>query len=1076
MPYVKQWYLRLDLKKQFDNPAMELIKQNVHGNIFNIQVFDEGTPSNLSEVNLVSVIVLKPDLTNVVGSAEIVDATQGKVKYNVDIQALSVLGICNVELQFFSEDVMVSSTEFKYTVKADLYQGTNQSVESTTEYPLLTQLLIDMTNHDTDYSGNEATRQSNEVTRIANEDSRILAETSRVDLFNTVSQSETTRGEQETTRQLNEAQRIINENSRGNAETTRESNEITRIQEETVRQGNEVNRSNDEITRGLAENTRETNEHSRANQEDIRQANEITRQSNETTRESNESDRGLNELQRLGNENARVNAENTRANAETNRVSQETTRQSNETSRGNAEGTRASAESTRVTAENTRNNSESTRVNSESTRVANESARVSAETIRNTNENARKASILDIENRFSLLQTSQQQASEVINARTSTTKAKTFANLSARIEEIEDDTVKAKFSAAIEATAAMYSIPSTGVVVGQLRDIAIKANTVNQVITNGNFANGATGWSATAGSGTTTNNTYSLTGTGVSTIVRVHAPISIPFNEGRKIFVRAKVKVTNSNCSAIRLGLTNTTTASQFVEQSSPLINQTYVLSGVITLTSGYDNNIKIVVQHHYVDNATANGKVMEVQEVMAIDLDAHGLSALTVAQCNERFPNWLRNGVVSTLPVRVKGINKNILTLNPDDWEQGSIGTIGVGAGTLLASTTRLRMKKSRRIVGGTNYAVSGASGYDIRAIRFEDSLGNVIGTTSDSPANPIAVPTNATHYRAVVRKTNDTTIVPSEITDAKPQLERGNTPTTFEAPVIGNEAYISSPDGQPYRSLPNGTYDEIYADASGQVRKAQRVSGEVILQSSDITTFSNSYTYIDEVRISYNNLIGILQASDSIGNKIVTNKTMPRNGATFDSVENQYKHSQSASYWIMTFPKGTYANLAAAQTALAGTSVNYQLATPITTQLQGIPQLTVGPGYTLIVENILKTTKTYGTGIVVAQPIKSIESVTKLDGDNRIPIALSSASFTGSTVTITGATANEVYEVITEYDSSLSTLPTLRYSYPINTAAIIDSNTKRIATMEREVMTLNDFTVAMLLNHEMRLIAGGH
>ena len=68
-----------------------------------------------------------------------------------------------------------------------------------------------------------------------------------------------------------------------------------------------------------------------------------------------------------------------------------------------------------------------------------EAGRISAENTRQTQELARQASIEDIEERFDELTAQQQQEAEVINARTSTTKSKTFASLNARLEESETE-------------------------------------------------------------------------------------------------------------------------------------------------------------------------------------------------------------------------------------------------------------------------------------------------------------------------------------------------------------------------------------------------------------------------------------------------------------------------------------------------------------------------------------------------------------------------------------------------------------------------------------------------------------
>ncbi|MSS43799.1 hypothetical protein FYJ27_08665 [Anaerosalibacter bizertensis] len=83
----------------------------------------------------------------------------------------------------------------------------------------------------------------------------------------------------------------------------------------------------------------------------------------------------------------------------------------------------------------------------EDKRKRNEKIRVENEVIRQSQEQQRQESMTDIENRFTNLTTSQQQDSEVMNARTSTIKNKTFNSLNDRLEEAEKDINKAEQNA-----------------------------------------------------------------------------------------------------------------------------------------------------------------------------------------------------------------------------------------------------------------------------------------------------------------------------------------------------------------------------------------------------------------------------------------------------------------------------------------------------------------------------------------------------------------------------------------------------------------------------------------------------
>lgn len=205
-------------------------------------------------------------------------------------------------------------------------------------------------------------------------------------------------------------------------------------------------------------------------------------------------------------ENIRIDNENTRKSNETSRVdnevvrnTSESIRETNESTRGTNEDTRIENENSRVTSESTRSNNESIRISNESSRLSAETSRVKAESLRETNENNRQASIQDIENRWNTLQTAQQDDAEVINARTSTTKEKTFNNLNDRIEELEVDTYKCETTTSIYNTSSFFSVGegtddlgnpldySSSCLNGQIADVMLEGRTYTNLLgTDGN--------------------------------------------------------------------------------------------------------------------------------------------------------------------------------------------------------------------------------------------------------------------------------------------------------------------------------------------------------------------------------------------------------------------------------------------------------------------------------------------------------------------------------------------------------------------------------------------------------------
>lgn len=159
------------------------------------------------------------------------------------------------------------------------------------------------------------------------------------------------------------------------------------------------------------------------------------------------------------------------------------------------------------------------------------------------------------------------------------------------------------------------------------------------LVTNGDFSNGTTGWSNLIGStASVSGNTLSITGNGGSGSPGFAQSITVPASVGRKIYYRAKLRITNSSCSGLTIYLKNESdvdVASPVQFQNAPTINTWYEKGIILTTTSTSYSSIRPYARHSYADAATANGKVMEVQNVFAIDLTA------TFGAGNEPTKEW---------------------------------------------------------------------------------------------------------------------------------------------------------------------------------------------------------------------------------------------------------------------------------------------------------------------------------------------------------------------------------------------------------------------------------------------------
>jgi prepilin-type N-terminal cleavage/methylation domain-containing protein len=142
------------------------------------------------------------------------------------------------------------------------------------------------------------------------------------------------------------------------------------------------------------------------------------------------------------------------------------------------------------------------------------------------------------------------------------------------------------------------------------------------LITNWNFSNGTTGWTngGSSSSLSATNNTLTITGGNYNAPTAAFIT-SIPSVINDKIYARVKIKITNPSSTSTKTYTYNGTTTRTIYSTNSYVQNNQYTLSGIATQTTVGTQNLSILINHVYVDAATAIGKVMEVQDVIVLNL-----------------------------------------------------------------------------------------------------------------------------------------------------------------------------------------------------------------------------------------------------------------------------------------------------------------------------------------------------------------------------------------------------------------------------------------------------------------------
>jgi len=181
---------------------------------------------------------------------------------------------------------------------------------------------------------------------------------------------------------------------------------------------------------------------------------------------------------------------------------------------------------------------------------------------------------------------------------------------------------------------------------------------VSNLITNGNFSQSTTGWDTYSGSSvlTASNNTLTVTGTGNNSYPIARYSNICSYVSGKKLYIKPKIKVTNSACSVLKIWVDSTSgmTTQEGILVTSPAVNTVYNKGALVTLTSGGTGSISMRILSVYADNSTANGKITEIQEVMAIDLTAlfGAGNEPTAAQCDVLFAGWFDGTVSRELPL----------------------------------------------------------------------------------------------------------------------------------------------------------------------------------------------------------------------------------------------------------------------------------------------------------------------------------------------------------------------------------------------------------------------------------------
>lgn len=207
-------------------------------------------------------------------------------------------------------------------------------------------------------------------------------------------------------------------------------------------------------------------------------------------------------------------------------------------------------------------------------------------------------------------------------------------------------------------------------------------------IENGDFRSGTDKWSALSGSNITHGDkALNVNGNGNTFMVRAYQYSGIPYKLGSKVYVRAEFEINNDNCNRAGFYIRSSSAPASnetFIMQTSPNKNKKFIMSGVVDITDAKGSGfVGVYARADYEDGATANGTVMKVRNVIALNLtedfgkgnepDRESLDNLISAYPDSFFDNKpdssdMQKALISSMLKKNESSKKPLIALTIDD------------------------------------------------------------------------------------------------------------------------------------------------------------------------------------------------------------------------------------------------------------------------------------------------------------------------------------------------------------------------------------------------------------------------
>ncbi len=679
------------------------------------------------------------------------------------------------------------------------------------------------------------------------------------------------------------------------------------------------------------------------------------------------------------------------------------------------------------------------------TAIQNADTKATAAQTATTNANAK---IAEIETRFQQLTASQQQASEVIDARNSSVKAKTFASLDARLEEGEQDIVTLKN----EIANPTYLAPETFYGIGSINALSksallAKCELAGQVLKNESKYTPSTWVEWTKGSGVVGDST----GLEITATTSTNASLPTNLKSSTKYLLLYNVvssSLVTSGFYASTLGHKDPF-GSLIVPRT--VGNQKIVAT---TLSSIVNNNLYFYV------NADSGNKI-KIKDIRLFELPAGSqiesdATNMTADQLALKYPYIQGDNWINTQPQELVVTGKNLFDYKatPYSIQPNAIKTVitdGIkikvtSAGTYKSISYYLRLEPN------TQYRLC------FTATKITGTLCNISAreedySTSGKYISGVDIPASGDYaFNFTTPNNNNLTILRFHGTYTVSETSEWDFTNIMLVKGIATASY--EPYTETVVQIPElkAANDNVRDISDAIIGKLTQNVGEVVLKAEDITGFSNTaYTNIDLIyTINPPDSYQVVSSSYT-GKGMIPGFTEKTFSDSLDNIGTWFK-SSSDNKFKMCVAKGTYADKNAAQAALAGTVIYYKLATPKETYYPTKAIMAV-PGGLVYTNPKCTDVGLYSSKITIEQtsyPIKSLKYVNKIDVNigTLTPIDISSCTVAsdGLSFTITGAVAGEFYDYGWYYDNSISTVPAVTITCASDLKAAVDETTKGV------------------------------